>query len=165
MTETELHEKITEVSRTIFSYCMAKTPTREEAEDLSQDILLALLRSAENIRDDRAFYAFMWGVAGNVYKQWYRKKLQNNTCELTDDIPAEDDLAEEDGNLRLALYRNLYEYDGSGLTVEQIFGKIGNQFWSYMVAMPDITIKNGDKSYSYKFYDVYIGSDLVNFLF
>ena len=75
------------------------------------------------------------------------------------------DLAEEDGNLRLALYRNLYEYDGSGLTVEQIFGKIGNQFWSYMVAMPDITIKNGDKSYSYKFYDVYIGSDLVNFLF
>ena len=107
MTETELHEKITEVSRTIFSYCMAKTPTREEAEDLSQDILLALLRSAENIRDDRAFYAFMWGVAGNVYKQWYRKKLQNNTCELTDDIPAEEAFPEEDGSDLFLLRREL----------------------------------------------------------
>ncbi len=96
MTENELHEKITEISKTIFSYCMAKTPSREEAEDLSQDILFELLKSAENIRDDRAFYAFMWGVAGNVYKQWYRKKLKNNTCELTDDIPAEENFTEED---------------------------------------------------------------------
>ena len=74
MTAIELQEKIAEVSKTIFSYCMAKTPTREEAEDLSQDILLELIRSAEKIRDDRAFYAFMWGVAGNVYQQWYRTK-------------------------------------------------------------------------------------------
>ncbi len=107
MKGTELHEKITEVSKTIFSYCMAKTPTREEAEDLSQDILCELIKSAENIRDDRAFYAFMWGVAGNVYKQWYRKKLKNNTCELTDDIPAEDDFTEDDGSDIYLLRREL----------------------------------------------------------
>ncbi|MBQ9133250.1 MAG: sigma-70 family RNA polymerase sigma factor [Clostridia bacterium] len=95
MNEIELHEKITEVSKTIFSYCMAKTPTREEAEDLSQDILYELIKSAGNIRDDNAFYAFMWGVAGNVYKQWYRKKLRNNTCELTEDIASEDDSSED----------------------------------------------------------------------
>ena len=71
MTRSELHEKISEVSKTIFSYCMAKTPTREEAEDLSQEILYELIKSAGSIRDDNAFYAFMWGVAGNVYKQWY----------------------------------------------------------------------------------------------
>jgi len=107
MKENELHEKIAEVSKTIFSYCMAKTPTREEAEDLSQDILCELIKSAENIRDDRAFYAFMWGVAGNVYKQWYRKKLKNNTCELTDDIPAEDDFTEDDGSDIYLLRREL----------------------------------------------------------
>lgn len=73
MNKNELHNKIAEVSKTIFSYCMAKTPTREEAEDLSQDILYELIKSAENIRDDKAFYSFMWSVAGNVYKQWYRK--------------------------------------------------------------------------------------------
>ena len=54
MNEIELHEKIAEVSKTIFSYCMAKTPTREEAEDLSQDILYELIKSAKNIRDDNA---------------------------------------------------------------------------------------------------------------
>lgn len=96
MNKNELNDHITEVSKTIFSYCMAKTPTREEAEDLSQDILYELMKSAENIRDDKAFYAFMWAVAGNVYKQWYRKKLKNTTCELNDDIPSEDVYREED---------------------------------------------------------------------
>ena len=103
----ELHDKIAEVSKTIFSYCMAKTPTREEAEDLSQDILCELLKSAENIRDDSAFYSFMWGVAGNVYKQWYRKRLKNNTCELTAEIPMEDNHDEDESNDIYLLRREL----------------------------------------------------------
>ena len=49
MNDKELSEKIAEISKTIFSYCMAKTPTREEAEDLSQEILYELIKSAENI--------------------------------------------------------------------------------------------------------------------
>ena len=107
MREIELHERIGEVSRMIFSYCRAKTPTREDAEDLSQDIICELIRSVENIRDEKAFYAFMWGVAGNVYKQWYRKKLQNNTCELTDDIPIEEDLTDDDRDDVYLLRREL----------------------------------------------------------
>lgn len=107
MSEVELHEKIEEVSKTIFSYCMAKTPTREEAEDLSQEILYELIKSAKNIRDDKAFYAFMWGVAGNVYKQWYRKKLKNNTCELTKDITSDDVFTEDDNNDIYLLRREL----------------------------------------------------------
>ncbi len=107
MNEIELHEKIAEASKTIFSYCMAKTPTREEAEDLSQDILYELIKSAANIRDDKAFYAFMWGVAGNVYKQWYRKKLKNKTCELTDDIPADNQFLGDDGSDIYLLRREL----------------------------------------------------------
>ena len=107
MNEIELHEKIAEVSKTIFSYCMAKTPTREEAEDLSQDILYELIKSAQNIRDEKAFYAFMWGVAGNVYKQWYRKKLKNKTCELTDDIPPDNQFLEDDGSDIYLLRREL----------------------------------------------------------
>ncbi len=107
MTEIELHEKINEVSKTIFSYCRAKTPTREEAEDLSQDILYELIKSAGNIRDDNAFYAFMWGVAGNVYKQWYRKKLKSTTCELTDNIASYDEFFKDDNNDIYLLRREL----------------------------------------------------------
>ena len=107
MTTMEWNEKIAEVSKTIFSYCVAKTPTREEAEDLSQEILYELIKSAENIRDDKAFYAFMWGVAGNVYKQWYRKKLKNNTCDLAEDIVSDDAVVEEDNHDIYLLRREL----------------------------------------------------------
>ena len=89
MTNEELNQRIADVSKTIYRYCIARTPTREEAEDLSQDILYELIRSAGNIRDESAFYAFMWGVAGNVYKQWCRKRAKMQMSELTDDIPAE----------------------------------------------------------------------------
>ena len=86
MNESQLHEQIAEVSKTIFSFCLTKTSNRQDAEDLSQDIILELFRSVKNIRDDKAFYGFMWAVAENIYKQWYKKKLKSKTCELTDDI-------------------------------------------------------------------------------
>lgn len=85
-----LNEKIADASKTIFSYCMGKTSNRMEAEDLCQDILCELVRSSENIRDSKAFYGFMWAVAGNVYKQWCRKRAKQQTCELTEDIPSEE---------------------------------------------------------------------------
>lgn len=107
MNRKELHDKIVEVSKTIFSYCITKTSTREDAEELSQDIICELLKSAENIRDDKAFYAFMWGVAGNVYKQWYRKKLKNYTCELTFEIPSDDNHYEDESKDIYLLRREL----------------------------------------------------------
>ena len=102
-----LNEKIADASKTIFSYCMAKTSSRMDAEDLCQDILCELVRSSENIRDSKAFYGFMWAVAGNVYKQWCRKKSKLQTCELTEDIPSEESVLdkvlanEENSNLYL----------------------------------------------------------------
>ncbi len=105
MTNEELNKKIAEVSKTIYHYCIARTPTREEAEDLSQDILYELIRSAGNIRDDSAFYAFMWGVAGNVYKQWCRKRAKMQVSELTDDIPAEPESCSFDNDGEADIYR------------------------------------------------------------
>ena len=107
MNETELRKKIVEVSKTIFSYCMTKTSSREDAEDLSQDIMLELSKSIESIWDDRAFYSFMWGVTGNVYKQWYRNKIKHSTCELSEDIPVEEDHFDEDRDDIFALRREL----------------------------------------------------------
>ena len=105
MTDEQLNQKITEVSKTIFNYCMAKTPTREEAEDLSQDILYELIKSVGNIRDDNAFYGFMWGVADNVYKQWCRKRALRQVCELPDDIPAEPEPCSFDNDGEGDIYR------------------------------------------------------------
>lgn len=89
-------DKIAEASKMIFSFCRARTSNREDAEDLSQDILLELVRSSGNIRNSDAFYGFMWAVANNVYKQWCRKKARLKTCELTEDIPSEETFDRED---------------------------------------------------------------------
>lgn len=105
MNEIELNEKIAEISKTILSYSMAKTSTIEDAEDLSQDIMYELVKSANSIRNDNAFYGFMWSVAGNVCKQWYRKKAKNVTCELTDDISLREDPSEFDSNEDMYILR------------------------------------------------------------
>ena len=86
MNDSELNEKITDASKTVFSYCRARTNSRQDAEDLCQDILLELVKSYGSIREKGAFYGFMWAVAGNVYKQWLRKKSTLIACELTEDI-------------------------------------------------------------------------------
>ena len=108
MDRQELNDKITAVSKTIFSYCMARTPNRETAEDLSQEIICELIRSADNIRDERAFYGFMWSLAGNIYSQWYRKKLGTTESELSDNIPAQEDDFTECGEEAERRERDLY---------------------------------------------------------
>lgn len=77
-------ERIAEMSRAVRAWCIVRTPTRQDAEDLAQDVLLAMLESAPNLHDEGAFYAFMWGVARNVQRQWVSKRTRRNECELTD---------------------------------------------------------------------------------
>lgn len=96
MEKQELDEKITEASKAIFSYCMARTSSRYDAEDLAQDIVLEVYRSAANIRDDKAFYGFMWAVAGNVYRQWCKKRQKDREGGFADELP-EDDLLQDSG--------------------------------------------------------------------
>ena len=98
---TSREERIAESSRTIFSYCRARTNSREDAEDLTQDILCELLRSADSLRDENAFYGFMWGVAGNVYRQWLKKKSRTETAELPEEIPAPECEPEGEEQIRL----------------------------------------------------------------
>jgi len=87
MEKSTLDEKIAEISKTILSYCMARTSSQYDAEDLAQDMLLEIYRSSANIRDERAFYGFLWSVAGNVYRQWCRRKRRAEECELPEELP------------------------------------------------------------------------------
>ncbi len=104
MDKHELDTKIADIAKTILSYCIARTSNHFEAEDLAQDIILEIYKSADNIRNADAFYGFMWAVAGNVYKQWCKNKTKNKECELTDNLI---DVAEtfDDDNSELYLLR------------------------------------------------------------
>lgn len=84
MEKNELNQKIAEVSKSVLSYCLARTSNTQDAEDLAQEILLKIMTSAQNLRNDEAFYGFMWAVAGNVFKDWLRKKSRHRNAELTE---------------------------------------------------------------------------------
>lgn len=86
MEKRELDIKMNDMAKSILSYCMARTSNHFEAEDLAQDIIVEIYKSADNIRNADAFYSFMWTIAGNVYKQWCKKKAKNKECEITDDL-------------------------------------------------------------------------------
>ena len=45
MNDSPFYEKFTDAAKTIFSYCMAKTSNKEDAEDLSQEIVLKAFRA------------------------------------------------------------------------------------------------------------------------
>ena len=98
-----LDQKISDISKTIFTYCRSKTSKIEDAEDLCQEILLRLVRNIDSLRDENAFYSFMWSVAHNVYREWYRNKQKGNVEELSEEnTPSyETETEEEDEGIYL----------------------------------------------------------------
>ena len=87
MNTHERREKVAQMSKSIFQYCLSRTSSYQESEDLSQEILLTLCEGIENLRDEKAFYAFVWRTADNILKGWYRNKDKHNTAEMDDDLP------------------------------------------------------------------------------
>jgi len=126
---------ITDAAKTIFSYCRARTNSKEDAEDLSQDILFELLRSKGSFCNDKAFYGFMWAVAGNVYKDWCKKRKKIIESELDENISDDSvplaELLEKESDLRL-LYREL------SLLTEQ-YRKVIVQYYFNELKVSDIS--------------------------
>ncbi len=92
MKETLSQERIEEISHSIRSFCLARTGCEEDAEDLQQDILLEITRAMPSLRDNRAFYGFMWSVARHVYRRFCQRRARNQHLPLTeqqeDELPA-----------------------------------------------------------------------------
>lgn len=101
MKKQELDTRITETAKALLSYCRVRTASSFEAEDLAQDIIVEIYKSVDNLRNEEAFYRFMWAVAGNVYKQWCKNKAKNKICPLSEDLLAEESIEEEKGDIFL----------------------------------------------------------------
>ena len=82
----ERREKLAQMSKSVFQYCLSRTSSYQDSEDLAQEILLRLCDSLENLRDEKAFYAFVWRAADNILKSWYRDKDKRRTAELDDAV-------------------------------------------------------------------------------
>lgn len=85
---------IEENLKTIFAYSLSRVSHKEDAEDLTGDIVTAILQSAgRNLREEQ-FYGYVWAIAANTYKKFLRKRSRGLQQELEEDIPDETDFTE-----------------------------------------------------------------------
>ena len=65
---------IEENLKTIFAYALSRVSNKEDAEDLTNDIVVAMLQSADKLKTPEAFYGYVWGIAANTYRKFMRKR-------------------------------------------------------------------------------------------
>ena len=86
MTADEYKKQIVQMSKTMFRYCLSRTDSYHDAEDLSQEILLISCKGENKFPNEKAFYAFVWRTADNILKSRYRAKNIFDTQELDENI-------------------------------------------------------------------------------
>jgi RNA polymerase sigma factor, sigma-70 family len=112
-------EKILESMKSIFAFSRSRVANATEAEDLSQQIITELLASAETLKDENAFYSWMWAVARNTYSNYIRAGKKENHLYIEDEdyisdsnVNVENDLIlKEDINIlhrEMSLFANQY---------------------------------------------------------
>lgn len=94
MKQESAEEFIEENLKTIFAYSLSRVSHKEDAEDLTNDIVLAILQSADKIRNANAFYGYVWGIAANTWRKFMRKRSRISFDEIKDDVSDEFDFTE-----------------------------------------------------------------------
>lgn len=123
----------------VYGWAVSHTFSCDEADELSQEILLTALRKLPGLRDDSRFEPWLWSIAKNTERSFRRSRGMARSLVSIDLIPempdAPDDSAEveeTESQLRLsisrlsALYREiiiLYYYDG--LSTKNISERLG----------------------------------------
>ncbi|MBD5533217.1 MAG: RNA polymerase sigma factor [Lachnospiraceae bacterium] len=95
----------------IYDYALRKTYTREEADELSQEILFTLVRELPRLRDESRLEPWLWGVAGNVARS-FRRSMGKQRAMYFYDVPEEivyDETAAEEAARNEELYAILRE--------------------------------------------------------
>ncbi len=90
----------------IYGYAFAKLYAKEDADDLTSEIVCAILSSAENLQNEKAFWGFAWKVAENTFRKFIRKRdiRMSHECGLEEDMPSavlsspEDDFIDRESN-------------------------------------------------------------------
>ena len=89
-----LENIILENTKTIFAYFLNKGVDENDASDLTQDTILAILKSSENIKNENAIYGYIYSIANNLYKKYLIKKKQNSYIELDENYRYKDEAKE-----------------------------------------------------------------------
>lgn len=82
----------------VYGYAIGHTYSREEADELSQEILFTAVRELPKLRDEGKFEPWLWGIASNVTKSFRRYKGKQRAVYSYDtltDLSYEDEYDDE----------------------------------------------------------------------
>lgn len=118
----------------VYGYAVNHTYSREEAEELAQEILYTVVRELPKLKEESKFEPWLWGVASNVTKSFRRvlgKQRAMYSYDTLEDLTYEENFSEGQEEaydalrtkiaMLSAMYRDiivLYYYDD--LSVKQI---------------------------------------------
>ncbi len=139
--ECRCHTDAAAVAEALRSFVARRVRRPQDAEDITQDALLRLYRSAGSLRDERALEAWMYRIADNAIIDHYRRSTLRPEPMSPDDVAQlsptdEDDQAGADTELAECLlpllarlpddYRTALELTDLGeLTQEQAAAQLG----------------------------------------
>ncbi len=80
MTQEVAARLIAENLPAIYGYAYSKLYDKSRAEDLAGEIVLAILESAEALRQEEAFWGFAWKVAENTFRTFLKRERLAAQC-------------------------------------------------------------------------------------
>lgn len=86
MTKEQMEELVQQNMKKIYLFCVSRVGNTTAAEDVASDIILELLRSYEQIKKDDAIYGYLWSVARNLCKNYWRKQAREQAEEIPEDF-------------------------------------------------------------------------------
>ncbi len=87
MNKNELKEKIVDYVDKVFFYCVKRCSNRMDAEDLSQTILLEVIKNIDKGAHIENFDYYIWAVCKNQYNTYLRRIIKDrNNISFVDDI-------------------------------------------------------------------------------
>ncbi|MEA4832086.1 MAG: RNA polymerase sigma factor [Oscillospiraceae bacterium] len=79
----------------VFGFCCLKTNTKEDAEDLAQDISCQIIRSIQAGKAIENFNAWVWSISNHTFFNWLRNKKHGSTMYLTELYPSDESVEDE----------------------------------------------------------------------
>ena len=85
MTKEQMEQIVQQNMQKIYRYCVRRLGNTAEAEDVASDIIVELLRSYARVENDEAIYGYIWSVAGNLCRNYWRKYAKYDHGEIPED--------------------------------------------------------------------------------
>lgn len=100
MTKEQMEQIVLANMKKIYLYCVRRLGNATEAEDVASDITVELLSSYDRVRDDRAVLGYIWAVADNLCRNYWRKAGKVEIVEIPEEYPGMCQITPEDEMIR-----------------------------------------------------------------